>query len=837
MRTDWNLTVSVFIERASIPGSIGALDQYIDPPGFIFETSKSVSIETRTTNIFVGVDSSGLYVGQDILYVPGLIYPNTKITKIIEGINVIDTQSIQVGITTTLLFGADTSTITQDLKLLGVQNIIAEGTVIEEIVYPTTESAFFDSDQITFDNEQLTFDIFSTPFTQGYVEIFPPSLNSSGIITTNLSFYEGNGEYSITLSARTTNNFDEFATLDFGVGTIVGIGSTFIFNADAFFPNGSPKVFVGDELAQLFGIIGVGYTVTGISSYVNTSSIVFELKTEISPYYSLQPETSTVNVGGISALVQIGDFVRGPHFDENTLVTSISGNTISFSPPSLNTFLTPSSVGFTRPANVSQVSDIVQINTKGISVNDFVVSEVTEPDTFVVSIGVGEITLNKPTINGSETTGDIGITTNIITGIDTSRIEVGYEILEIPGIISAGTTITGFPKEDIIVHIQENSVGILTDRLFNIKVTDLLFDSDKVTFDSNEFSFRPYSTGISTQTKLFPVPAVIAEGTYVEEIVDPIAEYTTFDSTILSSFDSDIITFDAYPVDGYIEIFPKTLNNLGIATTTLTFYDEIYNISISTLTQNTTSIEDQLLNIFLTTTAEFLFGKYKLVETFKNNIFLNKSGINTTPVGIATFTFGYLGDATRVTTAEDYGDLLDVTFVELNKEIQPEVDTIQVNTSQISEGQYLKAVTGVFDNQSGTFVEEVNQNSIRINVGSSNSITEDITLKIGNLITKESKRYSFNKFTDYTIQFLTEFPRAFDTENTTAFPAYGNPPGSSNGDPSLRYSFTSNPKEFDINKTLGQKDFPYDITSRQLAAARGRRNYEGPVYPRHVFGR
>ena len=806
MRTDWNLTVSAFIERASIPGSIGALDQYVSPPGFVVETTKLLDVPTRTTNIFVGVDSSGLYVGQDLLYVPGLIYPNTKIKQITEGINTIDSQQIEVGITTTILYNVDTSLLNTNLKLSGVQNIIDQGTSI-----------------ISVDSNSI--------------EIFPPSLNTTGIITTNISFYEGSGEYSITLSARTTNNFDQFANIDFGVGTVIGIGSTFITNTDAFFPSGGPKIFVGDQVAQLFGIIGTGYTVSGIGTYVSSSFIQFFLKTEINPYRYLQSTTNTVNVGGMSTLIAIGDYVRGQYFTRDTFVTSISGGTVSFDKPTTNTFSLQTSVGFTRSAGVSQISNIVEINTKGIFLGDFAVSNVTDPDTFVVGIGTSQITLNKPTINGSETTGDIGITTTIITGIDTSRIQLGYEILEVPGVISAGTTITGFPKESVTVHVQKNSVGVLTTRLYNIRVTDLLLDSDKTTFDSDIFSFGPYSTGITANTKLLAVPAVIAQGTYVTSVVDPIAEYTTFDSDIVTTFDSEETTFDALPIDGYIEIFPKTLNNLGIATTTLTFFNDIYNLSISTATQNTSPIEDQLLNIFLTTNGEFLFGDYRVVETIKNNIFLNKAGINTIPVGIATFTFGYVGDLSRVTTAEDYGDLLDVTFTEIGKSIDPESNVIQLNTSQISEGQYLKPVTGVFDNESGTFVEIVNPSSIQINVGSSNTIRQSVKLQIGNLITKESKRYTFDKFTNYTIQFLTQFPRAFDTDNTTAFPAYANPAGSANGDPSLRYSFTSTPKEFDVNKTLGRKDFPYDITSRQLAAARGRRNYEGPVYPRHVFGR
>lgn len=836
MRTDWNLTVPSFIERISIPGAIGALNQYIEPPGFLVETTKLVDIKTRTRNISVGIDSSGLYIGQDVKYTLGLIYPNTKIIGINEGINVVNTQNIKVGITTTLLFGVNTSLISEDLKILGVQNIIQNGTSIENIFPQTVENIFFDSDEITFDGSGRTFDSSPTIFTSGYIEIFPPTLNTTGIITTNLSFYEGSGEYTVTLSAPTTNNFDQFTSLDFGIGTVVGIGSTFIYNTNAYFPNGSPKVINGDKVAELFGIIGAGYTVTGIGSYVSSSSIEFFLKTEINPYV-LPIETNSVNVGIITEFIAVGDRVRGQYFDENTLVTFVSTNTVVFDTPSLNTFTARTSVGFTRFAEVSQVSNIVGINTKGIFLDDYVVSEIVDPYTFVTSVGLNEITLNQPTINGSETTGDIGITTDIITGINTTNIDIGYEILEIPGVVSAGTTITGFVKESVTVHIQENSVGVLTTRLFNIRVTDLLFDSDKTTFDSDIFSFGPYSTGIGKNTKLKTVSSVIAEGTYVVSVADPIAENTTFDSTIDSTFDSDIISFDAYPVEGYIDIFPKTLNNLGIATTTLTFYNDIYNLSISNFTQNTSPIEDQLFNIFLTTNAEFLFGNYDLVEVIKNNIFISKSGINTVPVGIATFTFGYDGDLSKVTTAEDYGDILDVTFTELGKTITPNSNIIQVNTSNISEGQYLKPVTEVFDNELGTFVEVVNQNSIKINVGSSNTTNKTVNLKIGNLITKESKRYTYDEFDDYTIQFLTIFPRTFVVENSTAFPAYANPPGSSNGDPSLRYSFTSTPKEFDVNKTLGIKDFPYEITSRELAAARGRRNYESPLYPRHVFGR
>ena len=82
MRTDWNLTVKVVYYRASTPGSLGAKDQYV--VGFTTEVTKNVGFETRTTNVFVGVDSSGLYKNQDIYWtLEGPIYPNTKIAKVL----------------------------------------------------------------------------------------------------------------------------------------------------------------------------------------------------------------------------------------------------------------------------------------------------------------------------------------------------------------------------------------------------------------------------------------------------------------------------------------------------------------------------------------------------------------------------------------------------------------------------------------------------------------------------------------------------------------------------------------------------------------------------------
>ncbi len=782
MRTDWDFTVLAFIPRVSIPGSISATDQYA-PPGFVVQTTKFLEIQTRTTNVFVGIDSSGLYVGQDIIYIPGITYPNTKILQINEGINVISTQSTTIGINTTILSGIDTTGITTETKILLIQNVIAQATSVVSVL-PNS------------------------------VEIFPPSLNFAGVSTSNVSFYEGNGEYSITLSARTTNNFDEFLELDFGIGTVVGVGSTFIFNAEAYFPSGSQKVFVEDELAQIDGIIGPNNTVTGIDTYVKSSFISFSHKTEINPYRYLGAGSSSVSVGGISTLVALGDYVRGPFFTNNTVVTSIVGGNIGFQPPSLNTFALETQIGFTRPVSISPITNTIGINTTGIFVDDYVVSAVTDPDTFVTSVGINEIVLSRDTINGTFTTGNIGVTTNIITGINTARIQAGLTILEIPGVLSTGAVVSGFVRNNVTLNSQFTQIGVNTSRLYNINTTGFTTDP---------------------RTKIFPITGIIGQETTVTSVIDPIAEGLTFDNTTFT-FDSDDITFDSYPVQGYLTISPNSLNSVGIATT-VTFYNEIVSVRISKFTENLTPIEDQLFNIYVDTDAEFLFGQYNLVEDEKNRIYLSQSGINTVSVGVATFVFGFTGGVSKVTTAEDYGDLLDVTFQQEKKNIGITASTIGINTSQISVGQYLNPVTEVFDNQSGTFVTSVGEEFITINVGSSNTSVKSVNLKIGNLITKESKRYSYDTFDSYTIQFLSQFARAFVTENTAVFPAYANPAGSSNGDPSLRYSFTSMPTEWDVNKVLGRKDFPYDINSRELAAARGRRNYESPLYPRHVFGR
>lgn len=784
MRTDWNFTVFAFTTRSSVLGSIGALEnQYLSSSGFSTQTTKSVEIDARTTNIFVGIDSSGLYVGQDLFYVPGIIYPNTKILDIVEGRNVVSTQSIQVGVSTTILTNVDTLGITTQSKISLSQNVIADGTSIVSVASSS-------------------------------VQIFPPSLNFAGIATRSLSFYNGSGEYSLTLSARTTNNFGEFINLDFGTGSVTGIGSTFIFNTDAFYPNGSPITFVGDELAQTSGIITTGYSVTGIDTYTSSSSTNFNVKTEIDDYKYLQAQTYSVNVGSISSLVAIDDYVRGPHFTSDTQVTSISGSTVSFGSSSTNTFALISDVGFTRPVSVSEVSNIIGINTTGIFVGDYAVSAVLEPNTFVVSVGSDSITLNNPTINGAATTGNLGITTNIITGINTSRLEVGLGVAQIPGIIPSGTTITGFIKQPSIIGIQTNIVGVQTTRLYGLDTTN-----------------------ITTQSKLSAVSGVIATGTYVKSIFSTLGENESFDSTLVT-FDDENSKFDSSPVRGYVEIFPQSLNTTGIGTTTsLTFFNETVNVRINNFTQNSIPLTNQLLNLYLDVNTEFVFGQYSTVQNEKNRIYLNKSGINTVPISSAGFTFGFTGPVSKITTAQDYGDLLNITFSQQNKSIGINTNIIGINTSLVSIGQFIKPVTEVFDNESGTFIESILEGSIKTNVGTSNTITTLVNFKLGNLVTKESKRYTFDKFNDYTVQFLSIFQSAFVTENTTAFPAYANPAGSSFGDPSLRFSFTSSPTDWDINKVLGIKNFPYDITSRELAAARGRRSYGGPFYPRHVFGR
>jgi hypothetical protein len=784
MRTDWNFTVLAFTTRSSVLGSIGALEnQYLSSAPFSIQTTKPVVIDARTTNVFVGIDSSSLYVGQDLFYVPGIIYPNTKILEIVEGRNVISAQSIPVGISTTILTNVNTSGITTQTKISLSQNVIADGT---SIVSVGTSS----------------------------LQIFPPSLNFAGIATRSLSFYNGSGEYSLTLSARTTNSFEEFINLDFGTGSVTGIGSTFIFNTDAYYGSGGPITFVGDELGQTSGIITTGYSVTGIDTYTSSSTTNFNIKTEIDGYKYLEARTYSVNVGSISSLVAIGDYVRGPYFTSNTTVTSISGSTVSFGSSSTNTYALISDVGFTRPVSVSEVSNVININTTGIFVGDYVVSAVLEPNTYVVSVGVNSITLNNPTINGAATVGSLGITTNIITGISTSRLEVGLGVAQIPGIIPSGTTITGFVKQPTIIGIQTNVVGVQTTRLYGLDTTN-----------------------ITTQSKLSAVSGIIAQGTYVKSIFTTFGTNETFDSELIT-FDSENSKFDSLPVRGYVEIFPASLNTAGIGTTTsLTFFSETVNVQINNFTQNSTPIPSQLLNLYLDVSTEFAFGQYSTVQNQKNRIYFNKSGINTAPISSAGFTFGYTGPVSKITTAQDYGDLLNVTFSQQNKSIGINTNIIGINTSLVSIGQFIKPVTEVFDNESGTFIESILEGAIKTNVGTSNTTTTLVNFKLGNLITKESKKYTFDTFDSYTIQFLSQFQRAFVTQNTSVFPAYANPPGSIFGDPSLRYTFTSFPTDWDINKVLGIKNFPYDVTARERAAARGRRSYGGPFYPRHVFGR
>ena len=611
MRTDWVFETISFFPRSSISGSIGALDQYLIPPGFSIEATKSVGINTRTTNIFIGLDTSGLYVGQDVEYIPGIIYPNTKILSINPGVDIVSTQSTLVGPNTTRISGINTTGITTDLKVLVNPNVIAPNTVIVGIL-------------------------------SSAVQIFPASLNSSGV-TTQINFYQNNSDFNIDISARTTNNFVETVNLGFGTGTVVGVGSTFFFNVDARFPSGALKFVVGDDLVPLTGILTGGYNVVGFDTYISGISTNFILKTEINPYRYLGAASTSVNVGLITALIAPGDFVRGQYFPNSTVssstISSISGQTVYFSPESLNTFAVETSVAFTRlSSSISPSATTIGINTVGINTQDSVVGTFVAPNTVVTLVGENYIQINNPTINT------------------------------------------------------------------------------------------------------------------------------------------------------------------------------------------------------ITTQAELLFGYYQDTISYKNRVYLNKSGINTSLVGVTTFTVGYYGPETKVTTAEDYGDLINAVLSE-KITIGPNASNISVDTSGLSINQYLKPVTGVFDREGGTYITSVGSGNITINVGSSNTVPQTILLEIGDLTFKESKRYLYNPFNSYTFGFLTIFGSGIVVSNDSAFPDYANPPGSANNDPSLRYKYSPFiPISWDINKVLGVKDLPQDKTGSERAAARGRRTYIG-FYPHHIFGR
>lgn len=64
--------------------------------------------------------------------------------------------------------------------------------------------------------------------------------------------------------------------------------------------------------------------------------------------------------------------------------------------------------------------------------------------------------------------GTIGINTTIITGIQTTNLEVGYGVVEISGILTTGTTIIGFSDspEKIEISAQTENIGIITEQLF-----------------------------------------------------------------------------------------------------------------------------------------------------------------------------------------------------------------------------------------------------------------------------------------------------------------------------------------------------------------------------------
>jgi hypothetical protein len=65
--------------------------------------------------------------------------------------------------------------------------------------------------------------------------------------------------------------------------------------------------------------------------------------------------------------------------------------------------------------------------------------------------------------------GTIGITTTIITGIQTTNLEIGFGVAEISGILTTGVTIVGFADEEekIEISTQTENTNIITEQLFD----------------------------------------------------------------------------------------------------------------------------------------------------------------------------------------------------------------------------------------------------------------------------------------------------------------------------------------------------------------------------------
>lgn len=262
-------------------------------------------------------------------------------------------------------------------------------------------------------------------------------------------------------------------------------------------------------------------------------------------------------------------------------------------------------------------------------------------------------------------------------------------------------------------------------------------------------------------------------------------------------------------------------------------------------TTNTGTVNGAVLRTF------FLDNFRNAVELEKLNPNLEivnyNIGIGSTAHRSSSLKFTYYEEE-KVDTATDYGDLLDVTrsfkslvgvgTTVIDNTIVISTPTSGITTENLSIGQYLKQVRGVFDNETESYIVGIGETSLTINVGSSNTTPKITNIVVGNLIQKETNRYSYNPLSSYTIDFLTKFKSGIDLENLILFPIYGNPPGSSNEDPSLRYKYSMFlPTSWDINKVLGVKDYlALSYIQKERLAARGRRNYKG-IYPRHIFGR
>jgi fibronectin-binding autotransporter adhesin len=299
----------------------------------------------------------------------------------------------------------------------------------------------------------------------------------------NAGFTGADGEISINSESKTIRVHDGSTAGGFELARAdmsnVGIGTTLTLSTiNSTNINVSGLTSTANFLASGISTLN-NLSVSGVSTFAGITTVTGET------LFSKQ-----LNVSGVSTY-------------NNNIIQTLGSVGISTENPiqrlqvGPRDFITTVSSGGTVGVSTNIITGI---NTTGIVIGHEVtgLSTIVATATTVVSIGTAFVSVVS-------TAGTVGVSTNIITGINTSGIVIGYDVIGLSTIVSAGTTVISIGTDAVGIGTTTLNTTIQTGVGFTFGYVSGTIGLGRTTLNTSVQSGASFAFGVKDDSKVFVV--------------------------------------------------------------------------------------------------------------------------------------------------------------------------------------------------------------------------------------------------------------------------------------------------------------------------------------------